>query len=378
MKLLLISPLPPTVGGISIFAGNLIDYLRSNPNGFNLIVCNSADKIRSVVSESTIVRLFTGIINSFRIYFEVRKIIRKERPQLIHLASSASLSLIKDILLLNLAGRHNIPVITHWHFGRIPSLADRHNWEWKLLSHAIRKSSQSIVIDGSSFKTLLSAGFSDVSYIPNPIGLDFEQKAKTLSKNSQHRIQGRVIFVGHIIKNKGVYELVEACSLIASIKELILVGPYEEVVKKELLKLATKRDNGIWLKIIGKLDKDHVLEIMENSPLLVLPSYTEGFPLVVIEAMSMGCAVIATNVGAIPEMLVTKSNTPCGVCVHVKDLEELRQAIIALVEDPAKTETLGKNGIERVIKNYTLQKIVKQYEAVWKESAHQFGLLINK
>lgn len=367
MKILLITPQPPG-GGISTFAGYLIDYLRSNPDGNSVVLCNASDKMRSIVSESTIVRIYTGIINSLRIYFEVKKIIKKEKPDIIYLTSSSSLALLKDQLIINHAKRLKIPLVVHWHFGRIPALATQNNWEWKLLCSAISKTTRSIVIDNKSFVTLKSAGFSNVLYIPNPVGSDFEQKSRELYESGTQKVPGRLIFVGQLIRRKGIYELVEACSQLASIKELILIGPYQKLTGNELLEIAKKRNNGDWLNLTGSLSRNAVLEYMQSSPILVLPSYTEGFPNVVVEAMSMGCAVIATDVGAIPDMLAVTTDSPCGICVPVHDTEELMKAILNLIQDPAKTEVLGKNGIKRILNNYTLSKIVQEYRSVWKES----------
>jgi glycosyltransferase involved in cell wall biosynthesis len=260
-------------------------------------------------------------------------------------------------------------VVVHWHFGRIPALAAQNRWEWKLLCNAISKSTRSIVIDNKSLVTLKSAGFSNVLYIPNPVGSDFEQKARELYESGTQKVPGRLIFVGQLIRRKGIYELVEACSRSASTKELILIGPYQKVTENELFEIAKRRNNGDWLNLTGSLSRNAVLEYMQSSPVLVLPSYTEGFPNVVVEAMSVGCAVIATDVGAIPDMLAVTTDSPCGICVPVHNSEELMKAILILIEDPGKTEILGKNGIKRILDNYTLSKIVQQYRSVWRESA---------
>lgn len=369
MKVLLVSPLPPPVGGIATVTTNMISYFELENQEINLILCNTSNNLKSITSQSLILRLLTGSYKSIEIYFRVKKIIREEKPQVIHLSSSSSIALLKDWLIIRLAKKFNIPVIMHWHFGRIPQLSIKRNWEWKLLCHLIHKSTWSIVLDTKSYRILSSLGFINISNIPNPLALDNENQSRKLLGKYNPREQDRLIFVGHIVRSKGIYELVEACALIPSVKELILVGPYEEVVQKELLIMANKRGNGVWLKLTGKLDKDHVLKLMVNAPFLVLPSYTEGFPLVIVEAMAMGCAIIATDVGAIPEMLDIYSDKPCGICVPAKNTDKLREAIITLMNDHLKAETMGKNGNERVLNNYTMGKVVEQYKSIWTEAA---------
>ena len=368
MKILLISPLPPPIGGIASWTVNLIYYIDNNPSKNKLILCNNSIKGRLITSQSLIIRLYTGIYNTSKLFLNLRKYIRVNKPTIIHLVSSASLALIKDCFIVYIANYHKIPIVLHWHFGRIPTLAKQRNWEWKLLRYIINKSNTSIVIDKKSYNTLLKEGVSNVINIPNPISYYAEQKIKILHDLNSVRQKGRIIFVGHVIKNKGIFELVEACVANNSVNELLIVGPYEEEVKNELSTIANQRDNGIWLKFIGQIAQNQVLDLMSKSYILALPSYTEGFPLVVIEAMAMGCSVIATEVGAIPEMIDSYSDTPCGICIPIQNAEKLKEAINNLIEDPIKSEIMGKRGIAKVIKNYTIENIHLQYLKIWEDA----------
>ena len=378
MKILLASPLPPPVGGISTVTANLIGYLQSYPSGVDLLVCSTTIRFRSITSQSFFTRIFTGFYNSIKIFIDIRHTINNSKPELIHLASSSSLSLFKDYVIILIAKYYKIPIIIHWHFGRIPALSAQPNWEWRLLKYIIKKSTQSIVIDSSSYTALKNAGFTNVINIPNPLGLSVEQKIKYISGKKYLRQKGRLIFVGHIVKNKGVYELVEACLQIPLIDDLSLIGPFEENVKSELITIAEKRENGAWLNFIGELSNEQVLEQLSISLVLALPSYTEGFPNAVLEGMAMGCAIVATDVGAIPEMLNVLSDYPCGICVPPSNVELLRVAIIELLQDDNKTEFMGKNGLERVLKSYTIKKIAEDYIQLWENAIHQNYLIKTK
>ena len=370
MKVLLVSPLPPPVGGIATVTANMISYFETNPNGISLTVYNTSHNFRSITSSSFFVRFYTGIIKSIQTYLQIKISIKRDRPQVIHLASSASLALFKDFLIIKVAKNSKIPVVMHWHFGRIPQIAAKRNWEWKLLSYIIRKSSSSIVMDTKSYNTLLTAGYSNVLNVPNPMGADVEQKTKSFFGKTLKRKQGRLIFVGHIVRNKGVYELVEACSQLTIVEELLLIGPCNKVVNKELKELGSKRENGKWLKFIGQLNIDQTLEYMFSSFVLALPSYTEGFPNVVLEAMAMGCAVVATDVGAIPEMLDVQNLKPCGICIPPRNVGMLKETILELFQDLYKTDNMGKNGIERVFNSYTNKIIIEQYRTIWENAVN--------
>lgn len=364
LQVLLISPLPPPIGGIAIWTINLLTYFSDNEN---IIIShlNNAVKLKRITSTSIFIRIISGVSNFIYVFWGLAIRLVFHKPDVIHLTSSASLGLFGDSTIVLLSKLSHVPIITHWHFGRIPKLSEQKNWEWKMLCNLVNKSNRSIVIDNASYTTLLKTGHSNIVNIPNPISHNIEQKAKIIHDQYFKRPNGKIIFVGHVIKAKGVFELVEACLTNFSINELLLIGPYEPNMKKELMKIANKRDNGTWLKLIGPLDKDLVLEQMCNSSILALPSYTEGFPGVVIEAMAMGCAIIATEVGAISEMIDSKSDKPCGICVPIHDIEILKKAIEILIKDPIKAEIMGKRGTNKVLNYYTPEKIILQYQNVW-------------
>ncbi|MGV8095738.1 MAG: glycosyltransferase family 4 protein [Mangrovibacterium sp.] len=366
IKVLLIMPLPPSTGGMTSVTEHILSFFKAHPGGINLMICDTSHHIRPATSESVPVRLFTGFINSLNIYLKVKKLIKKNTPDVIHLASSSSLSLIKDSLIVKAARHAKIPVIVHWHFGRIPDLRVKQNWEWKKLFNLVQKSSRSIVIDRKSLETLMEVGCTNVVYIPNPLSKEIEKKAREISADPRQREQGRIIYVGNIIRNKGAFDLVEACAQIPSVKELILIGPYEEAVKNELIKISQTRKDREWLKFSGRLNMGQVLEYMSHSPVLALPSYTEGFPMVIVEAMAMGCAVIASDVGAIPEMLAIESKRPCGICIPAGDIEKLKEAIMTLLNNHSMIEKMGVRGIKRVLANYNSEKVARQYRLGWK------------
>ena len=145
--------------------------------------------------------------------------------------------------------------------------------------------------------SLVSYGFTNVYKVPNPLSQELESEIRSMAP-AVKRLPRRILFVGHVLPSKGVYELVNACSGINDI-ELRVVGRVEDKVKDELQSLASV-SAGKWLNILGEKSQEEVLHEMLSCEIFVLPSYTEGFPNVIIEAMACGAPIIATGVGAIP------------------------------------------------------------------------------
>lgn len=368
MKVLLLSPLPPPVGGIASWSLNILNYYSGNIRGFNIVHQNTAIKVRSITNNNILARLFYGFFDTLRIFRDLKKNIKTDPPAIIHFTTSASIALWKDLKIARIASKKNIPTVIHFRFGRIPELAAKNNWEWKLLCGLIRTINTAIVIDDMSFITLNNLGFTNVIRIPNPVSSALETIAAKGSKTAEKRACGKVLFIGHVVFTKGIREFVEAVSQIPELKEILIIGPYEDDVKEQLVTLAASGINASHIKFTGNLSKEQIIRHLNDASVFVLPSYTEGFPNAVVEAMASGCPVVASAVGAIPEMLGINTDKPCGIMVPVKNVNALKDAISELLTDFNKARILGRNGMERVLEQYTLSSVCEQYERIWENA----------
>lgn len=168
--------------------------------------------------------------------------------------------------------------------------------------------------------------------------------------------------MGHCIATKGVYELVEACNSIKNIR-LVLLGAIKDDVKQELQTVG-----GDWIEIMGEQPYEEVIREMLKCDVFVLPTYTEGFPNVILEAMACGCAIVTTPVGAIPEMLDEENGKSYGLMVDPKDSEHLKEAIDRMLNNQAFKDACGNNARVRVIERYSMTKVWEQLTAIWEET----------
>lgn len=357
-KILLISPLPPPVGGIASWTVNILDFIRRKEKNYELIHLNSAIKSKRITDTRVISRIINGTQDFITQYKTVVNLLKKNKPTVVHITSSASLALFKDYLFARLFKRKGIRSVIHFRFGRICELKEKQNWEWFLLKIVMRSYDEVIVLDLQSYKCLFSSGIKNIHLVPNPISNNL-LKAVNNIKSDKKRDKGVILFVGHIIESKGVYELVKAVSDLKAVKELRLIGPYEIYVKNELIKLANTEENKI--KFINPQPIEQIIEEMASCEIFVLPSYTEGFPNVILEAMVTACPIISTNVGAIPDML--KENA--GICIPAKDTDALTKSIKKLIDYPEQAELMGKNAKKFALENYQMGHIVNRLEYIW-------------
>lgn len=368
MKVLLCSPYkvsPAVIGaGIKIWADNILQYYKTIVSDIEIIPVSFDRNYYVSVDTNKIKRLYLGLKEYKGFVANAIRSIRSERCDVVHICSSASFSLVKDLVLIRAAKKRAVKSAVHFHFGRIPELSVKKNWEWRLLKCVIRRADCIITMDQASYSTLCDLGYANIRLCPNPLSLAIINQV-TAEYGSIQRESKKLLFVGHVLPSKGVFELVEACSSFDNI-ELHIIGKVQEPVCSQLIKLSKKKDDGRWLKMRGEVQHEVVLREMQSASLFLFPSYTEGFPGVILEAMACGCSIVATNVGAIPEMLDVQSPINYGLCVNPRDVSSFAKAVKVMMDNPQFAEECAINAKERVFDNYSVPAVWTQLSTIWR------------
>ena len=367
IKILLVSPYSRVkVGGIGTWTKIMLDFCK-NRDDVELFFQNTAtDLPKRAALKNSLLHVLIGSLDSLSILLKLFINLIRYKPNVVHYTSSAGFGLYKDSVAIFIVRKlFRRQIIIHRRFGRIPELGESKNNEWKKLYSCVRKASASIVIDVHSYKTLIKEGLDNVYLTPNPISTNLEAVSKSLDINSisEHRDIGMVLFVGHILKAKGISELIKATKDNPAVTKLIVIGPFfEEDFEQEMHDLAsdTKKDSN-WIFWAGELEREKVFEYYKRCSVFCLPSYTEGFPNSVIEAMALGCPIVATTVGAIPEML----DGNCGRLVESRNIECLGQKIQEVIEKRPEAIEMGKNAREKVLNQYVIEKVFSMYYSIW-------------
>jgi glycosyltransferase involved in cell wall biosynthesis len=108
--------------------------------------------------------------------------------------------------------------------------------------------------------------------------------------------------------------------------------------------------------------RDDVLELMGRMGVLVLPSYDEGFPIVLLEAMSLGVPVVATRVAGIPELV---DDGEMGYLIAPGDLAALAERIVRLLADPDSRFRLGERGRQHVSEHFTREAMLDKVRSIY-------------
>ncbi len=174
--------------------------------------------------------------------------------------------------------------------------------------------------------------------------------------------------VGVVERNKGFFDLFKAVPVIAEQADsvrFLLAGAEEEPGQMALALEIIERENlGRWIRVLGDVEREKVCSLMELASVFLLSSYVEGMPMGVIEAMRSGAAVVATPVGAIPEMVEDRVS---GFIISPGAPEEIARAILKLVGDESLRLKLVEAGRKVFAEKYDLTEGIDTLRSIYRE-----------
>lgn len=335
-RVVLVSPLPPPIGGIASWTESYINYAKKNNIKYHLI--NS-----SVLGK----RIQTGKVSYKdeiqrirKLHDELKQWDKREKNIVIHYnASCFTKGLIKDLLVL--VGI-KAPIVYQCHCNLDTNLD---NVVAKMLFRLICKMVDTVcVLNKASVKTA-KLYHNKVFYIPN-----FTDKTIHENKCISEHIEN-VCFVGRVEKRKGIQELLNASLALPNI-HFNIIGPIED----EEFKNICIPNVEFW----GSVDNKEIFNILSKMDVYILPSYSEGFPLGVLEAMSCGVPVVASDVGAVKDMIEEGG----GLLVRPKFANDIIDALNTM-DDQEIRKKMSKNNIKKVKESYTIEAVMKQFLNVY-------------
>ena len=348
----LVSPLPPPIGGIALWTSNIINYQQKDVNFFvlNTNVDNHPAKKRTFFD-----RFVKNGFKMLNIRRQLKRVVKENKIDCVHICTSGSFGFIRDKYLISFCKKKNIKVVLHLHFGRMNLVLKQNSWESKLFLKVSKRVSEIICMDSNTYKCLSNNKSikNKVVYVPNPI-------AYKTDYIKQEEKQKKIIYVGWVIKSKGIEELITAWNIAGNKYKdwsLEIIGACDKNYKQELDRMI-KTSN---IRFLGEKQHNDCLQAIRESSILVLPSYTEGFPNVILEAMMSSTPIIATNVGEIPSILSCNS----GIIINQHSSEEIIKSLENLICDQYLREQLAINAYRRVNENYTIQKVFSLLLKEW-------------
>jgi glycosyltransferase involved in cell wall biosynthesis len=193
---------------------------------------------------------------------------------------------------------------------------------------------------------------------PNPIIV--EQYSHTPMPMVNHKFKIASLF--RIIKEKGVYELVEVIQRISKLNlniEFVIMGggPMLDFLKEQLLENINNKE----VRVLGFVDDDIKIQEICSSDLYVMLTHFDLMPISIMEAMAAGKPVLSTKVGGIPDLVQDGVN---GFLFEVGEVDQVVDKILDLAKQNSNAQKLGQNGLEIVLANFEIKSVIKKHQYI--------------
>lgn len=337
-----------TMGGISsvvgvyraagIFERCGVDYIASHCDG-------SARKKLSIL-----VRAWLGFMMGLLSF----------RWQIVHVHMSSRASFWRKALFLLPAFVFRRPVVLHLHGSEFKIFYEQEckAWQRRFVRFVFKRSACVIVLSPSWQAWVREHCPSrDVRVVFNPVLYRHEAAKPDASYAAQ-----RILFLGRLGKRKGAYDLIDALALLKcqDITPELLMGGDGEV--DEVRAHAQRLGVAEQVRFLGWVRGADKQRLLDEATLYCLPSYNEGLPMGVLEAMEAGLPIVSTPIGGIPDAVTPGKE---GALITPGDVSGLAQALKELLTQPAMAQQQGQAARAKVRELFSHLAVEPQLQSVY-------------
>ena len=230
----------------------------------------------------------------------------------------------------------------------------------------MRRANRVVAVSPAIAAGLLAQGFdaAQIATIGNGVNAERFQLA--------HTPEGVPVvgIVGRLIREKGPYVMLEAAArIIAEFPKTLFVFVGDGPEWAELERAAAEAGLAGSIHFAG--ERSDMPEVYASFDVFAQPSFSEGMPMTVLEAMAAGLPIVATSVGAVPSLLEPAG---CGLLCPPGDAAALAGAVLGILRDDALAARLGAAARQHLLAHYSAEAMARQYLAdVYKRQGHNTG-----
>lgn len=353
-KILFILHLPPPVHGAAM-VGQYIrnSYLLNSSfdcHYFNLTLAKGLDDI----GKGGVKKAFSFCSQLISLW----KTVRAVNPQICYITpNTKGRAFYKDFCVVMLLKIMRQDIVAHYHNKGVSERQD------KLVDHVMYKCffnrQRVILLAGKLYEDMKKYVLPEDVYIC-PNGIPSQRAMPAVQKRAVFRI----LFLSNMMKEKGVWDLVEACSLLK--KEgadfrCDFVGKWSDITEEAFLEAIERKGLTDCVKAYGAKYGPDKKRFMQRANLFVLPSHNEAFPLVLLEAMQYGLPCIATAEGGIPAII---DDNRTGFLITPRDANLLAKRIMYLKNRPDVGVKMGMAGRAKFLREFTLKRFEKRMKNI--------------
>ena len=272
------------------------------------------------------------------------------KPDIVHIHSSFGPSFYRKMPFIYMACFRGVPVINHIHGAEFETFYLKASDRKKRRIRKVYGKCTMLIALSEEWKRNLESVVSPekITVIENYC------KIPDLSGTEKKK---QILFLGEIGKRKGCYDIPEIYGRVLEKGEwlpLIMAGDGELAEVKKLFEDRDLLESVSFPGWVRGADKDKCLK---ESGIFLFPSYYEGMPMAVLEAMAYGMAIVTTRVGGIPHLLEDGGS---GYLCEPGDIEGLSKRLLELSKDGDKRRKMGERARQKAIEEYSMESHMKK------------------
>ncbi len=334
----------------------------------NFLNMQGADRDLSVTAIATTARREFGILGDAALTLSgiarvMLACLMRPKPILhLHLASRGSA--LRKGIIVQIARLFRVPCLMHDH--GIQPYYERSGRLVRWWMRTLFRHSRVVVILAECDRPLIETFTkAPIVFVPNGIMIPPEE---AMARPGEGEGPTQFLFLGGDMRRKGIFTLLDA---VVSLRQeglplsLTIAGADRSgEVEPRIRQLGLDE----CVRMIGWVEGDAKAQVLRNSDIFVLPSFREGLPVALLEAMSYGLPAIASTVGGIPEAVVAGET---GLLVEPGDAAGLAAAMKALADDPELRRKMGAAGRRRAESLYAIPVICARIKELYRQMAVQ-------
>lgn len=352
-QVLYISPNPKLKGGIASVVRQYKTYIGKDFRHFSTIDCSN--NLLNVLS-------FPIKILYFIIYLFINREIK-----IVHIHGASRGSFYRKYIIF-LISKHffDKKVIYHIHGGEFHLFIDEVTLIIRKKINSFIENTDGLITLSKQWKLFFSNTFKckSIETVNNIVPFcNLEEK----KKNESHLI--RLLFLGKVSKGKGIFDILQS---VKKNKELfenkikIIIGGDGEI--EVLKRIISEYSISNIVEYIGWVDGKKKNDLFLESDIMLLPSYNEGLPISLLEALSYKMPLISTHVGGIPEILVHKKN---GFVVEPGNIDQITESLIFYLENKSLIKLHGDNSYQ-IANRYFPEAVFDQLTKIYKKLLDEY------
>jgi glycosyltransferase involved in cell wall biosynthesis len=286
------------------------------------------------------------------------RLIRLDRPDIIHTHFAVPSGALAWMLSL-VTG---IPYILTVHLGDVPGGVPEKTGKWfrwiEPFTHPIWKRATKVIAVSEHTRQLALKHYSvNVQVVHN--GADVQHLSPAAIKVNT---PPRLIFAGRFVSQKNPFAIIQTLSQLKDLDwhcSMLGDGPLYQDVKHEIEKTGMSER----FDLPGWVTPEVVLDQFSKSDILFMPSLSEGLPVVGVQALATGLAIVASQIGGFLDLVDNKKN---GYLIDVQDTAAFARALREMISNPQTLLRLREASIEKA-HEFDIEKIVDQYQSILHE-----------